>query len=795
MASKTYEKSLKKQELIRQEAENLNRKLLEDFFDMEEEERKSKVLELMMDWYIINTGKALEKKRKKRAEEAVKRGLYNYNVDTKEKGEDGMTEYDRLKAKYPERFKDAIQKIINKDKDKRYEDFDAIMEAENYREAFNAYYLDELEANPAVRDVLNAHSTDELDQALIALETKTAGGFESITTSSMQNAAEELNAEHYKEYKSAEEKTIGNLVSELNTTEWKEDVEKYTLSDLHPEALKKNAAFIHELYDGISGVDYLTSSPNFRNMKKELVNLVKMADAMAAKKKFVSQRERTEYAKQTEKVLSLANVYLENKKDASSRYAQDRVKQVRDLRRKLKTNIHQNGIIYNSINIEVMDWASGDMFANINRYDAIGFRNRHLFLGKHTPGEVERSGSRFSLGRSAGYSISVFVMLNMGYKAEDILDKKKLHAEKAKVFDEVFKRCVRFNEEDKDWIAKQMYDGFKKADAFQDEALKKIDFTKEDVIKDKYFAMMNGMSAVIFDIYQERAYVEEQTEKLYREDQTLPNKTAENFYLYRRDRRGILGYLNNTLFKMTESYAQLKLDPVLPPEVNFEFINNAVKSRYYMNLLKEVQQKGLSYTEASAAEDSNMDYFLKTSVDYLGDYNTAFSAVPKESSVIADKIMNLSIFKDIKIDLNNKEQIFSNMPQPADIKRVAADVAFEKKALKTIKHFQNDTFDDVDSVNRYAKDAATIAVYEIFKSTGKHFADPKTNGPMDLNKAAKILSTNNVFLKMIKQKNGKGFRNPHVVLEDLRNPDKLVKLMNALHGKKAVAEPKNEMMK
>ena len=74
MASKTYEKSLKKQELIRQEAENLNRELLEDFFDMEEEERKSKVLELMMDWYIINTGKALEKKRKKRAEEAFRRG-------------------------------------------------------------------------------------------------------------------------------------------------------------------------------------------------------------------------------------------------------------------------------------------------------------------------------------------------------------------------------------------------------------------------------------------------------------------------------------------------------------------------------------------------------------------------------------------------------------------------------------------------------------------------------------------------------------------------------------------------
>ena len=48
---------------------------------MKEDNRESMVAEMMLNLYIVNTGKALDKKKKKTAEEIVMKGLYNYNIE------------------------------------------------------------------------------------------------------------------------------------------------------------------------------------------------------------------------------------------------------------------------------------------------------------------------------------------------------------------------------------------------------------------------------------------------------------------------------------------------------------------------------------------------------------------------------------------------------------------------------------------------------------------------------------------------------------------------------------------
>ncbi len=785
MASVELTKSRKKQKKIQKEILDKRMSILGDFFDINEEEREARVIDYMLDQYILNTGKALDEKRKKTAEKIVKKGLYFYNIDTKNKDENGNTEYDRLKAKYPADFKSAVDKIVMAQEEKVVEDFDAIASAEKGRDIFKYYYLDEIKKNPAFINVMKAHDTDELDSALDELEKETIGGFDKITNVSVQDMASDKNAKYYPDYKRSEEGAVSFLVNTIALKEWKDDVEKQALADLHNEGLLKNSIFIHQLYEEIKGVDYLTTGENFRKMRKEFEKLMKMADKLAIKKKYVSRREMTEYTNQTEKVLSLANYYLEHKTKIDGRYAENRVKMVRNLRRKLKTSISLESTLYNTIALDASDWASRDIFEEINRYDAIGARNRRIFLGKHTPDEMELAESSFSLGRSAGYSISVFVMLNMGYKPEDILDNKKLIKDKAEIFEEVFTRCTRLNEEDKKWLAKQMYDGFKKADAFQDEAVKKIDFTKDPLYKDKYFAMMNGMTAAIFDVYQETNHVKEEVDKLYFEDKTLPNKTAADLHDYRRERYGIVNYINSEIFRMTDPYVQLKLDPNINSNECTTLINCGIKCKFFVDELKKAQQSDLSYTDYSALNYQTYDNFRTQANEYLGDYYRMFSSMPKESQAIADKIMDLSFFKDIKVDLNNRQQWFSNMPKPSDIERASADAAFEAKAEKAIKHFENDNFDDVDAVNNYERDAATIAVYNMFKMTGKHPVSPKSKEPVELEKAARALSSNKVFLKMIRAKNGDGFLHPHDVLEVLKSPEKLVKLANAMEGKKA----------
>ena len=778
MASDIYNKSKKIQKQAEMDAENTKQILLENFFDMKEDNRESMVAEMMLNLYIVNTGKALDEKKKKTAEEIVMKGLYNYNIEN--------DEAERLKKKYPDMFNDKINNIVEHDlEERRFEDLDVILAKEDGKDTIRNLYLEELKKSQAYINVINARSTDELDDALAALEAETIGGLDKITNVKLPNVSEEHNIKNYDDYKAGVDRSIEYLMNDLNTHEWKKDVEEQTLKDLHPKALQKNAAFIDGLYEGIKGVDYLTSSPNFRAMKKELENLKKLADRLAKKKKFVSQREKILYKNQVDKVIKLADVYLENKKDINGPYAENRVKQVRDLRRKLRTNNLAHGELYASIEIEAIDWAYGKRYDNINRYDAIGYVNRNIFLGKYTPKDVLSKPSVFSLGRSAGFSISVFVLLNMGYKAEDILDNQKLHEEKAQVFDDVLRRCTSGTEEDKEWLARQMYEGFKKADAFQDETLKKIDFTKEEIFTDKYYAMMHNMSAVIFDVFQEMNHVLDKVENLYKEDETIPNKTEEEFYYYRRNRHGIINHLSDEITKMRSPYVQIKLDPKSSDGYYEELINHSVKCKFYMDLLKDTQQKGLPYTEASVPLSSVMDNFSVDADRYLGDYYKAYVMTADETSAIADNIMDLSIYKNLKIDLNNKKQIFSNLPMPDDIKLLAADKKFIKSAEKAIKHFENDNFDDAEAVDNYVKDAATIAVYNMYRMTGKHPVDPKTQKPMELEKAARALSGNKVFLKMIRNKDGDLFRHPLEVLKVLKSPEKLVKLANAMEGKKA----------
>ena len=347
------------------------------------------------------------------------------------------------------------------------------------------------------------------------------------------------------------------------------------------------------------------------------------------------------------------------------------------------------------------------------------------------------------------------------------------------------RRCTSGTEEDKEWLARQMYEGFKKADAFQDETLKKIDFTKEEIFTDKYYAMMHNMSAVIFDVFQEMNHVLDKVENLYKEDETIPNKTEEEFYYYRRNRHGIINHLSDEITKMRSPYVQIKLDPKSSDGYYEELINHSVKCKFYMDLLKDTQQKGLPYTEASVPLSSVMDNFSVDADRYLWDYYKAYVMTADETSAIVDNIMDLSIYKNLKIDLNNKKQIFSNLPMPDDIKLLAADKKFIKSAEKAIRHFENDNFDDVEAVDNYVKDAATIAVYNMYRMTGKHPVDPKTQKPMELEKAARALSGNKVFLKMIRNKDGDLFRHPLEVLKVLKSPEKLVKLANAMEGKKA----------
>ena len=168
MASDIYNKSKKIQKQAEMDAENTKQILLENFFDMKEDNRESMVAEMMLNLYIVNTGKALDEKKKKTAEEIVMKGLYNYNIEN--------DEAERLKKKYPDMFNDKINNIVEHDlEERRFEDLDVILAKEDGKDTIRNLYLEELKKSQAYINVINARSTDELDDALAALKQKPLG--------------------------------------------------------------------------------------------------------------------------------------------------------------------------------------------------------------------------------------------------------------------------------------------------------------------------------------------------------------------------------------------------------------------------------------------------------------------------------------------------------------------------------------------------------------------------------------------------------------------------------------------
>ena len=763
----------------KQQAEILNAKLRSDFFNLSTADREKEVSEMLLNYYVINTGKLLKEDRRKRSEDAVNNYLLAIGVTQLEKNQ--IDKY--------------VKDVFSGDEDSIYHDYDVVLNAPNGKEILQKLYLDEIKKTDAFKNIMAAKNQQELDVAMNNAVADTEKGLGAFKNVKLPEVAEEYNVKTRKNYENTLISVHRRIDRDLTDNVWRDELKEYEFIDLHVGSIEKNAQLINNLYTELKSVDYKTSSPNFRSFKRELKNLKDLSEKYAKQRRIISTRERSEYHELVKKTLKAADVYLLNKKKINSPYAKSRVEMVRSIKKRLNVNILNINKASDSVREELEANAFGNMMKVVDKYAVISKDNRHVFLGKHKLSELNNSA--YSLGRSAGYSISVFVLMNMGYNIKDIMDTTKLTKEKAQVFDEVLRRCKSNDPEDNKWLAKQMYDGFKLADKYLDQAYKKIDFSGKNFFQDENYALMHNLSVVSFDIYQEMQHIMDEMDKLADEDPTYDREKNPDFSFYRNQRKGIVVMIGDNIDKIREPLSQIKLDSSSEECMYLGLIKNAVGIKYLQEVLKENQKKDISYTDLTVQNNTEIRQMWDLKLnDAIDDYKYVLMKEKESTHELLDEIFNGNALKNVTFHPNAKGgKVISGLPTEKELADMAEDHKFLRIAKKKLHHLQNDTFSTVEDVNNYPRDAAIVAVATMYKLAGARPIDVKTNKPISLVTASKRLMKNKSFQKMLRNKETGKLKNPKTFANEIKDKETIRKIARIVSGEPVVKKTAEEYEK
>ena len=663
MASSELNRSERKQREAKKQADQIRTILEASFFDMRKANKEAMVSEMLLLFFISNTRKVHEADRDKRAKSTVNRLIRNHGFEPVEEGR---------------KYKDVLNSFTMDDMNYHFYDFDVIFAGDDGLDKIRDLYLDEIKKSDVYKAILSANTKDELTEAMNrAVEEAEKGiyAFESVT---LPKAAEELNKQNKKHLNSMFYSLNRSVDSYLVEKEWKDEREVSGFNDHHIEGIIKNAKMINTLYSDIKSLDSENSSKYFKNLLKTFGELKDLADKDSKSGKPLSGNRRGKYKAQLIKVLEKIDDYLENTNNKNQPDIDAQIKKAINLKKSLLGNMQGLVTSADSIRRDVEKMALGEKLKVIDKYNVISFDNRHHFLGDHKLDELE--GSSFSLGRSAGYSISVFVLLNRGYNAKDVLDSTKLHKEKQEVFDEVLRRCKSGKEEDNKWLAEQMYNGFKMADKAMDEFYEKVDFGQEDFLQDENYAVLHNLCLVIFDVFQEQSHVSKYMNELAKEDKDYDYEKNPDFSAYRMSRKGVVGMMVESLQKMREPAANIYLDADSEISDYQDLAGGALKLKYLLNILKENQHK-ISYTELSVKKDREIrqmaEYHLN---DIISSYCSTFMNEKASSQLLYEKIFDTSIFNDVKFIPDAKDGIYvRDLPDEEYLVNMAKKYAKTKK--------------------------------------------------------------------------------------------------------------------
>ncbi|MCR5624666.1 MAG: hypothetical protein K6G11_05415 [Lachnospiraceae bacterium] len=626
-------------------------------------------------------------------------------------------------------------------------------------------YGKEIKNSQVFKDIMASKNRSELIKNIRNIKASRSEGLLQFKNVALPNEAEKINSRS----KIAIENTLGKSRNLINDTiikkYFKNDLDACSIKSFDKAGLKQNAAFIKKMVSDIASVNRYTSGPNFKEMKNSLNSLYKYANQLADMKGNISISAINEYNNKINEVSNLALKYLENKTDINSNYARSRVDAVGKLRRNLMMHTMTLDDARNAQLDKYKETAKKYENKNIQKFSHATKDNKKVFWGDYKFEDL--TGTPFTAERSAGISVATFALMNAGYSFDEVTDPSLIQDEKRKMFDTVIQKMKRFNADDKKWLAKTIYDGFKKYDEMMNEQSKNIDFKDPKFARGELFSKMGNLAHIGFDNWQEMEQLKDEVTELAKKE--LPNvANYEDYKMHRRQRYGIMKSLMNHYSEMLKNVSQAANEATADTNVYKDLLANSLAFQLDLQLMDKLTKQNPDKPFSELLVDSQVEYLFPLEhyvQENINKFTKAFRNDPESTKAVMNSILDSSIFKDVKVQQGAKPGEFeiTNLPDAAKLKQEAEIQKFLDKAnIANNRLTDNKTV--YHSYDQYFNDLSYLMTAKVYYINEGLLVNPNNHKPMSLESVRKQLIKTRAFKNAFKASS---------------NPDKYYKPKNA----------------
>lgn len=763
--------------------ESIKMALINNFDNLEQQERESFVTDMLFNAYIANMSNVLREERYKVDDTVAspflqKLGIdiYNQHLEDGEVFADDVVVNNILHTHMPY--------VLDKH---TISDFDCILAKPDGEEKLKALYIDSIKNSDIYKKIMKSKNKDQLLDNIMESDNITGHGITSIEEVKLPNESKAINERHEISYKNEMKELKDKLLDRIYTKEdmLADNYKKYGFTDMFPAGIAKNAGNIAELYSKIEKNNSRGGSKNnnYKNMMDKLKALRDYSKKLADGKEYMSSTDYASYKNLVEEVDKLAENYLDNKTNINSDYARARVKGVRELRGALSMMMKPAEATFEKVQEMKIKETFGEMYKTYKDTDPWHSPDNPFYVGKYADSNARKVNSSYTVERAAGISVTIFAMAASGkYSFEDIMDNSKLRDEKAKLAAEVIERMNNMTPENQEWIAKQIYEGQKATEAMIEQEAKRVDFSDPNILKDKHFCQMLHMSFHQFDAWQEMKNCSEEIVALANKEHPEIT-TYEQFKNYWTSKDTPLLYINTSISgQMSNAYDMITAKDGLST-CAARTANTTACIKKTLADLAAAQKAGVDKPLRDwIPEETQMETQLIPSGIGQMPFQKLFRFIdnsPSMSKALAPMIVDGTLFKDTKLNVNFAEGkvTLENAPTEEQMKEKAIEVAnnvFLSKTDAALARMVDINY-TYSTTQEYIKDCAYAMFGQMYRASGGYSPrDFESGEKMTLEDYAAKMITNKDFINSLKSKeNPKKFMSPKTVAATANDQEKL----------------------
>ena len=665
-------------------------------------------------------------------------------------------------------------------------DFDSFMSADNGRQIIKDYYMNQIKLSNTYHSIVNARNKDEMIKALITADKEAEKGLDAIDNVKLPDDSSTINKNHKANLEKKLSEIKADMVDTAIQSGYIANVDEYDFSDLSHAGVKKNADQIESIFSTIDSNDKWLSSDNYENMKTSLKNLRDFTKKCAKDERPLGREEVEKYKELLTKTNQLADKYLDEKTEANTPYARNRVQGVKDMKKMLRASLKSLDKA-----VDVMEKTETQKIFN-DRYDLYdslspNTKSNNPFYGeKYSEPESRKvlmsPGNSFGQQGISATSLAIFTLAQTNkYSFEDIMDPTKLQNEKKLAYESVMTAMKNMDKPgSKEWLATVVFSGQRYTENMMNQQIKNIDFNDPNVFQNKNFNMLMHMYNVRTEVDKSMAILGPAYENVARQyNPQFVSIDAE------KQKWTPLKEIANSMDNMKKGALTIATtrDSSKIPAAAGTVMAEGERMKAAFKMMEERKNANLNTSFNGWFNQNDMDSFQK--YDKLKAATTNRSEILGRDMKMANSLMPLMIdgklmknVKDIPSPNPGGEITFTGLPSPVDMRIEASNAEFLKKTDEALRRLEQGNYTSKDKT-AFVRDSAYAVFGQMYRVSGGFTpVDAETKQKLSLEDFMKKQLKSGAFEKSLKSKrNPKQFTDPQNVASLAKNPAKIRHIM------------------